>query len=79
MPMPTAAAAETLRDEILQKLDDVYGIVFDGPNTSGEQVELLAVLPADDLKVIAAWAEEYAANVRDYATLARNAQEAKDQ
>lgn len=34
---------------------------------------------ADDLEVIAAQAEEYAANVRDYATLARNALEAEDQ
>lgn len=82
MAMPTATAADAaaarLRDEILQKLDDVYGIVFDGPDTSDEQVALLAQLPADDLKVIAAWAEEYAANVRDYATLARKALEVKD-
>jgi hypothetical protein len=78
MPI-TTAAAEKLRDEILEILDDVYFRVFDGPDMSDEQVELLALLPADDLKVIAAWAEEYAANVRDYATLARNALEAKDQ
>jgi hypothetical protein len=78
MPI-TTAAAEKLRDEILEILDDVSFRVFDGPDMSDEQVELLALLPADDLKVIAAWAEEYAANVRDYATLARNALEAKDQ
>ena len=78
MPI-TTAAAEKLRDEILEILDDVYFRVFDGPDMSDEQVVLLALLPADDLKVIAAWAEEYAANVRDYATLARNALEAKDQ
>jgi hypothetical protein len=78
MPI-TTAAAEKLRDEILEILDDVYFRVFDGPDMSNEQVELLALLPADDLKVIAAWAEEYAANVRDYATLARNALKAKDQ
>ena len=78
MPI-TTTAAEKLRDEILEILDDVYFRVFDGPDMSDEQVELLALLPADDLKVIAAWAEEYAANVRDYATLARNALEAKDQ
>lgn len=78
MPI-TTAAAEKLRDEILEILDDVYFRVFDGPDMSDEQVELLVLLPADDLKVIAAWAEEYAANVRDYATLARNALEAKDQ
>jgi len=75
----TTAAAETLRDEILEILDDVYGRVFDGPDMSDEQVELLALLSADDLEVIAAQAEEYAANVRDYATLARNALEAKNQ
>jgi len=78
MPI-TTAAAEKLRDEILEILDDVYFRVFDGPDMSDEQVELLALLPADDLKLIAAQAEEYAANVRDYATLARNALEAKDQ
>jgi hypothetical protein len=78
MPI-TTAAAEKLRDEILEILDDVYFRVFYGPDMSDEQVELLALLPTDDLKVIAAWAEEYAANVRDYATLARNALEAKDQ
>jgi hypothetical protein len=75
----TTAAAEKLRDEILEILDDVYFRVFDGPDMSDEQVELLALLSADDLEVIAALAEEYAANVRDYATLARNAMEAKDQ
>jgi len=75
----TTAAAKKLRDEIVEILDDVYSRVFDGPDMSDEQVELLALLPADDLKLIAAQAEEYAANVRDYATLARNALEAKDQ
>ena len=78
MPI-TTAAAEKLRDEILEILDDVYFRVFDGPDMSDDQVELLALLPADDLKAIAAQAEEYAANVRDYATLARNTLEAKQQ
>jgi len=77
--MSMTTVAEKLRDEILEILDDVYFRVFDGPDMSDEQVELLALLPADDLKLIAAQAEEYAANVRDYATLARNALEAKDQ
>lgn len=75
----TTAAAEKLRDEILEILDDVYFRVFDGPDMSDEQVELLALLSADDLKVIEAQAEEYAANVRDYATLARKALDAKYQ
>jgi hypothetical protein len=75
----TTTAAEKLRDEILEILDDVYFRVFDGPDMSDDQVELLALLPADDLKAIAAQAEDYAANVRDYATLARNALEAKQQ
>jgi len=75
----TTADAEKLRDEILEILDDVYFRVFDGPDMSDEQVDLLALLPADDLKAIAAQAEEYAANVRDYATLARNALEAQQQ
>ena len=79
MALITIAAAEKLQDEILQKLDDVYGIVFDGPEMSDEQVELLALLPVADLEVIAAWAEEYTANVGDYATLARSALEAKDE
>ena len=78
MPM-TTADAEKLRDEILEILDDVYFRVFDGPDMSDEQVDLLALLPADDLKAISTQAEEYAANVRDYATLARNALEAKQQ
>jgi hypothetical protein len=73
-----AAAAENLRYEILQTLDDVYGIVFDGPDMSDEQVELLELLPADELELIAAWADEYAENVRDYALLARMALQAKD-
>jgi len=72
-----AAAAEKLRYEILQTLDDVFGIVFDGPDLSDEQIELLALLPADELKLIAAWADEYAENVRDYASLARRALQAK--
>lgn len=79
MALITIAAAEKLQDEILQKLDDVYGIVFDGPEMSDDHVELLALLPVADLEVIAAWAEEYAANVGDYATLARSALEAKDE
>jgi hypothetical protein len=73
-----AAAAEKLRYEILQRLDDVYGIVFDGPDMSDDQVELLELLPADELELIAAWADEYAENVRDYALLARMALKAKD-
>jgi hypothetical protein len=73
-----AAAAEKLRYEILQTLDDVYGIVFDGPDMSDEQVELLELLPADELELIAAWADEYAENVRDYALLARMALQGKD-
>jgi hypothetical protein len=77
--MSITTAAEKLRDEILEVLDDVYFRVFYGPDMSDEQVELLALLSADDLEVIAAQAEEYAANVRDYATLARNALEAKNQ
>jgi len=78
LPMTTIAAAEQLRDEILQILDDVYFRVFDGPDMSDEQVELLALLPTGDLKLIASWAEEYAENVRDFARLAREALEAKD-
>ncbi len=73
----TTAAAEKLRDEILQTLDDVYFRVFDGPDMSNEQIKLLALLPVDDLKQIASWAEEYAENVRDYAKLAQQALEAK--
>ncbi len=76
MPM-TTAAAEKLRDEMLQTLDDVYFLVFDGPDMSNEQIDLLALLPVDDLEQIASWAEEYAENVRDYAKLARQALEAK--
>jgi hypothetical protein len=72
-----AAAAEKLRDEILQKLDDVCGAVYDSPDLSDEQIELLKLLPADELELIAAWAEEYAENVRDYALLARRALQAK--
>jgi len=62
-----------VRDEILEKLDDVYGIIMDGPDMSDEQVELLAALPEDDLLEIASLAEEYAENVRDYARLAHKA------
>jgi hypothetical protein len=73
----TTTAAEELRNEILQTLDDVFGIVFDGPDLSDEQIELLALLPADELELIAAWANEYAENVRDYAVLARKALQSK--
>ncbi len=78
MATTAAAAAEKLRYEMLQKLDDVYGIVFDGPDMSDEQVELLELVPADELELIAAWADEYAENVRDYALLARMALQSKD-
>jgi methyl coenzyme M reductase subunit C-like uncharacterized protein (methanogenesis marker protein 7) len=77
MATTATTAADKLRHEILQTLDDVCGIVFDGPDMSDEQVELLAMLPADELQLIAAWAEEYAENVRDYALLARRALKAK--
>jgi hypothetical protein len=79
MAKSAATAAEEYRDEILQKLDDVCGIVYGGPDMSDEQIELLALLPVDDLEVIAVWAEEYAENVLNYATLARKAMEAKAQ
>ncbi len=71
-------AAEEFRDEILQTLDDVYGAVFDGPDSSDEEVELLKLLPADDLELIASLADEYAENVRAYASLSREALQAKD-
>ena len=71
-------AAEEFRDEILQTLDDVYGVVFDGPDSSDEEVELLKLLPADDLELIASLADEYAENVRAYALLSREALQAKD-
>ncbi len=77
LAMTSIAAAQHLRDEILQVLDDVYFRVFDGPDMSDEQVELLALLPADDLELIASWAEEYAENVRDFAKLAREALKTK--
>jgi hypothetical protein len=75
--MPTTTAAETLRDEILEILDDVYFRVFEGPDMSDEQVRLLSMLSADDLKRIVDWAEEYAENVRDFARLAQRALNAK--
>lgn len=65
--------ARMVREEILETLDNVYGLVMDGPDMSDERVELLAALPEDDLLGIASLAEEYAENVRDYARLAREA------
>lgn len=62
-----------IRDEILEKLDDVYGIIMGGPDMSDNRVELLAVLPEDDLVEIASQAEEYSQNLRDYARLAHKA------
>lgn len=69
--------AEELLDDAMAKLDDVFGIVFDGPDMSQEQVRLLALLPEDDLEAIVGYAEECAENVRDYARLAREALRAK--
>jgi len=65
--------ALVVRDEILETLDNVYGLVMDGPDMSDERVELLAALPEDDLLEIASQAEEFAENVRDYARLAHKA------
>lgn len=62
-----------IRDEILEKLDDVYGIIVDGPDMSDNRVELLAALPEDDLVEIASQAEEYSQNLRDFARLAHKA------
>ncbi len=62
-----------IRDEILEKLDNVYGIIVDGPDMSDERVELLAALPEDDLLEIASQAEEYSQNLRDFARLAHKA------
>jgi len=62
-----------VRDEILETLDNVYGLVMDGPDMSDERVELLAALPEDDLLEIASLAEEYAENIRDYSRLAHKA------
>ncbi len=69
--------AEELLDDAMAKLDDVFGIVFDGPDMSQEQVTLLALLPEDDLEAIVGYAEECAENVRDFARLAREALRAK--
>ncbi len=78
MTANAAVAAEKYRDEILQTLDEVYGVVFDGPDISDEEVELLKLLAADDLELIASLADEYAENVRAYALLSQEALQAKD-
>lgn len=69
--------AKACRDEILEKLDDVYGVVLDGPEMSHRKAHLLSLLPEENLEQIVSYAEEYAENVRDYAKLARNAIRAK--
>lgn len=70
--------ALVVRDEILETLDDVYGLVMDGPDMSDERVELLAALPEGDLLEIASQAEEFAESVRDYARLAHKALREKE-
>lgn len=67
----TNTAAEELRDEILDVLGDVWGIVGDGPDLSARECKLLSRIDVEDLERIAGLAEECAANVRAYATLAR--------
>ena len=62
-----------LLEEILTKLDDVYGVVLDGPEFNTRDIALLSLLPEEDLQQAVNFAEEYAANVADYAYLAREA------
>jgi pullulanase/glycogen debranching enzyme len=78
MTPETLITAEELRDEILQKFDVLYHTVFNVPEMSDETIELLALLPVQELKQIASWAEDYAACVWGYAEIARMALEVKD-
>jgi hypothetical protein len=61
----------------MEKLDDICRVACDGVAWSCEDVELLSLLPTDDLEQIVSRAEEYAENVRDYATFAQESLEAK--
>lgn len=65
--------AQELHQELLGLLDDVAGVVLDGPLLNNEEVNLLAHLPREDLEQIVDFAEEYAGYVLEYAHLARQA------
>jgi methyl coenzyme M reductase subunit C-like uncharacterized protein (methanogenesis marker protein 7) len=65
--------AEGFHQELLEKLDVVAGVMFDGPLLNNEEVNLLAHLPREDLEQIVDFAEEYAGYVLEYAHLARQA------
>jgi len=74
---PDIATAEGLLCQIMEKLDDICRVACDGVAWSYEDVELLSLLRKEALEQVVSRAEEYAENVRDYATFAQESLEAK--
>ena len=65
--------AQELYQELLGLLDDVAGVVLDGPLLNNDEVNLLAQLPREDLEQIVDFAEQSADDLLEYANLAQQA------
>ena len=65
--------AEGFHQELLEKLDIVAGVIFDGPQLIPEEVSLLSLLPRQDLEQLEDLANRYGHTLFEYAHLARQA------
>jgi hypothetical protein len=65
--------AEGFHQELLEKLDVVAGVMFDGPQLIPEEVSLLSLLPRQDLEQLEDLANRYGHTLFEYAHLARQA------
>ncbi len=69
--------AEGFHQELLEKLDVVAGVMFDGPQLIPEEVSLLSLLPRQDLEQLEDLANRYGHTLFEVAHLAQQAIEAQ--
>ena len=70
--------AQIVLNYVRKQVDDVQGVVMEGPELSDDLVELLALLPEKELQETASRAWECSQTLRDYEQVALQALELKD-
>ena len=70
--------SQMVLDYVREQVDEVQGIVMEGPELSDDLVELLALLPEKELQETASRAWECSQTLRDYEQLALQALEVKE-
>jgi hypothetical protein len=70
--------AQIVLNYVRKQVDDVQGVVMEGPELSDDLVELLALLPEKELQETASRAWDCSQTLRDYEQVALQALELKD-